>query len=198
MDRILLECEYFPCIAWFSRFMEGKEVWIEQEENFVRASLRNRCYIAGPHGRVCLSVPLEGGRNQKIKMKDMKVSYHDRWQHVHWQTILSNYGRSPYFQFFGMELEPFFQKKYHFLMDLNLASLDFLMRVTRCKKEINRTIHFHPYEEHDSRLLIRSNNFSELSTKITYHQVFEEHHGFLSNLSMLDFIFCENDLRVMQ
>jgi hypothetical protein len=197
METILLECEYFPCIAWYHDFLKAEQVLIEQYEYFVRASLRNRCYLQGPHGKVCLSVPIEGGRNQRIRMKDVRIASHDRWQHIHWQTILSNYGRSPYFLYFSDELKNLFSTEFSFLMDLNLASLDFINKVLRVKKNGTRSESFEPYEEDDKRLHIRSGNYDTMVHDIQYHQVFSEQHGFFPNLSMLDFIFCENDLSML-
>lgn len=197
MDRILLECEYFPCISWYRTFNSSANVCIEQEEHFVRASLRNRCYIAGTHGVLCLSVPIEGGRNQKIKMKDVRVSNHDRWQHVHWHSIFSSYGRSPYFQYFSDILEKFYQKKFTFLLDLNLASVACIQSMLRQSKSFALSSDFQPYTNQDLRLKIRSHNYQQFSTDINYHQVFSEQYGFIPNLSMLDFIFCEQQAALL-
>ena len=83
---VLLECENFPCIAWYKMFLRNENIQIEQHEYFVRKSFRNRTVIAGPNGLITLSIPLKGGRNQKNVMKDIEISYDENWQTVHWKT----------------------------------------------------------------------------------------------------------------
>lgn len=61
-NTILLSSEYFPSIAWYQKYLQDADVIIEQYEKFEKASLRNRCYISGPNGRLALSIPIEGGR----------------------------------------------------------------------------------------------------------------------------------------
>lgn len=189
-ETILLECEYMPCLFWFAQVFQYDTLCIEQFEYFEKATLRNRCYVAGPHGPVTLSIPVEGGRNHKCVMKDVRISYHERWQHIHWQTILSCYGRSPYFEFYQQEIESVYRTRYAFLMDFNLACLEKLWRILRIKKTYELSKTYEPVVLHDDfRSAVRASNYHLFQTK-SYHQVFADD-IFYPNLSILDLLFCE-------
>lgn len=189
-ETILLECEYMPCLHWFAQVLQYETLCIEQFEYFEKATLRNRCYLAGPQGPVMLSIPVEGGRNHKCLMKDVRISYHERWQHIHWQTILSCYGRSPYFEYYGEEIETLYDARHTYLLDFNLACLEKLWRLLRIKKTFTLS---KAYEtsllQVDFRSVVRASNYHLFATK-PYHQVFAGE-VFYPNLSILDLLFCE-------
>jgi hypothetical protein len=188
---VLLECENFPCIAWYQMFLKNENNQIEQHEYFVRTSFRNRTVIAGPNGLVTLSIPLKGGRNQKNCMKDIEVSNDENWQAVHWKTIESCYRRSPYFEYYAEEVKILFEKKHRFLMDYNLKCLQLVNQLLQVKKEFVLTEKYDktPLDNCiDARNIFEENRSFELPK---YMQVFQDRIGFKSNLSILDMLFCE-------
>ena len=192
LQTVLLECEYFPCISWYQEYLKHENTIIEQYENFQRASLRNRCYVAGPNGKLALSVPLDGGRNQRTLMKDIKISYREKWQLLHWKTLQACYNRSPYFEFFEDILAPVFKKEYIYLMDLNLDTVRLMNQCIAIKKEWLFTLEFnadYKGEVEDLRYKFKAVNTEE-ETAISYIQPFKEKNGFITGLSMLDLIFC--------
>ena len=198
LQSVLLECEYFPCIDWFTTFVQADQVLIEQYENFERASFRNRCYVAGPNGRLALSVPVEGGRNQRAVMKDLRISYHERWQHQHLKTLEACYGRAPYYDYVMEALYPIFEQSHIYLLDLNLLTVEVLQRLMKTKQtfqlssnyQIILPTHFTDYRhEFGIRTMHKTSAF-------TYLQPFSSRHGFIDGLSTLDLLFC-NGLRAI-
>jgi len=188
---VLLECENFPCIAWYQMFLNNENIQIEQHEYFVRKSFRNRTVIAGPNGLVTLSIPLKGGRNQKNIMQDIEISYDENWQTVHWKTIESCYRRSPYFEYYADEIKRLFEKKHHFLIDYNVQCLQTINQLLYVKKELVLTEKYQksPSDTYiDARNIFEENRIFELPK---YMQVFQDRIGFKSNLSILDMLFCE-------
>lgn len=189
-DTILLECEYMPCVYWFTLAAQHSHLSIDAYENFEKATLRNRCYVAGPHGPVMLSIPIEGGRNHKSRMKDVRISYHERWQHIHWQTLISCYGRAPYFEYYTDYLQPLYSRQPDFLLDFNISCLEVIWKLLSWQKSYALTES--PLEGKsplDLRREIRASNYSFYRTK-PYHQVFS-HESFYPNLSILDLLLCE-------
>lgn len=193
---VLLECENFPCIAWYKMFLRNENIQIEQHEYFVRKSFRNRAVIAGPNGLITLSIPLKGGRNQKNVMKDIEISYDENWQTVHWKTIESCYRRSPYFEYYAEDIKMLFEKKHHFLVDYNIQCLQLVNQLLQVKKELVLT---EKYEKMpldtwvDARNLFDENKDIQLPS---YIQVFQDRIGFKSNLSILDMLFCDGKMLV--
>ena len=193
---VLLECENFPCIAWYKMFLRNENIQIEQHEYFVRKSFRNRTVIAGPNGLITLSIPLKGGRNQKNVMKDIEISYDENWQTVHWKTIESCYRRSPYFEYYAEDIKMLFEKKHHFLVDYNIQCLQLVNQLLQVKKELVLT---EKYEKIPLVTWVDARNVFDENTDMqlpSYIQVFQDRIGFKSNLSILDMLFCDGRMLV--
>ncbi len=193
---VLLECENFPCIAWYKMFLRNENIQIEQHEYFVRKSFRNRTVIAGPNGLITLSIPLKGGRNQKNVMKDIEISYDENWQTVHWKTIESCYRRSPYFEYYAEDIKMLFEKKHHFLVDYNIQCLQLVNQLLQVKKELVLT---EKYEKIPIVTWVDARNVFDENTDMqlpSYIQVFQDRIGFKSNLSILDMLFCDGRMLV--
>ncbi len=186
----LLELEYFASAEWFKLFLTSEQVLIEQYEHLVRGTHRSRCVVAGPNGKIILSIPLQRGRNQRTIMKDVKIGYEEPWQQLHVKTLNSCYRRSPYFEFFEDEVIHFFEKKYSYLIELNIASLEWIQKILTTNKEYTLTTN---YEKHPENILDYRNEFDSNISKQTispYMQPFADRNGFVGNVSMLDMIFC--------
>ena len=193
---VLLECENFPCIAWYKMFLRNENIQIEQHEYFFRKSFRNRTVIAGPNGLITLSIPLKGGRNQKNVMKDIEISYDENWQTVHWKTIESCYRRSPYFEYYAEDIKMLFEKKHHFLVDYNIQCLQLVNQLLQVKKELVLT---EKYEKIPIDTWVDARNVFDENTDMqlpSYIQVFQDRIGFKSNLSILDMLFCDGRMLV--
>jgi len=193
---VLLECENFPCIAWYKMFLRNENIQIEQHEYFVRKSFRNRAVIAGPNGLVTLSIPLKGGRNQKNIMQDIEISYDENWQTVHWKTIESCYRRSPYFEYYAEDIKMLFEKKHHFLVDYNIQCIQLVNQLLQVKKELVLT---EKYEKMPLGTWVDARNVFDENKDIqlpSYIQVFQDRIGFKSNLSILDMLFCDGKMLV--
>ena len=194
MSSLLVELQYFMPVNLISALSKKSHVIFEQYENFQKMSFRNRCVVAGSNGAVHLSVPLEKGRGQRELMKEVRISQHEDWQKQHWRTIESCYSRSPFFEFYRDEVFELLQKRQVFLLDMNLAILQWLQKVLANRSVISLTASYekhHPASgRHDLRNRILPKNFQEQAFPFRYTQVFEDRIGFLPNLSILDLLFC--------
>jgi hypothetical protein len=193
---ILLSTAYFAPIRYFSKLASYSEVYIEQHENFIKQTYRNRAVISGANGPVPLIVPVEKGRGLKIKIKDLKIAYTEPWQRIHWRTIFSAYNSSPFFEYYADDIEPFFNKKYNFLFDLNLQITEKLLEVTDLHPEIKLTNDFEQAPENylnlREQISPKAHRDPDPHFEIQpYTQVFSERFGFLPDLSILDLLFNE-------
>lgn len=194
-NKVLLDCEYFACIDWYAVFLQSQEVDMELYEFFERKTYRNRCEIAGPNGKITLSVPLEHGRNQRAIMKDIKVCNNEKWQLLHWKTLCACYRRAPFFEYYEYELEAFFNKNFIYLIDVLQESHHLIMHLLKASKEYTYTIKYEKNIE-PSTADFRSQFSPQKPPQYytgRYMQIFEERNTFLPNLSILDMLFaCGN------
>jgi len=155
-------------------------------------SFRNRCLIAGANGIISLSVPLEHGRNQRVRMNEVQIAQEENWQGRHWKSIQSAYNRSPFFDYYRNELGALFQLRSGLLMDWNLECLKWVKEKLKWPAEIRLAENHEPRSGTDAvedlRNRVLPKNYTQFSP-LKYHQVFEEKTGFLPNLSILDLLF---------
>jgi len=187
--EILVSTAYFPPAEYFSLIRNSDRVFIEQEENYVKQTYRNRCRILTSNGILSLSVPVMKGNALKAQVKDIEIDYSKRWQQVHLRAMTSAYSRSPYFQFYSEHIMKIFLKSPRFLLDLNnellLKCLGFL-NIDKC---ILYTSFFQPDSglPQDYRYRISPKNDSGFTTR-AYIQVFGGNE-FVPGLSILDLVF---------
>ena len=188
-STVIMDCEFFPCWEWFNAFVNAEDVILEQSEFFRKMSYQNRAYISGPNGIICLSIPLQGGRNQKKILRDIKICNDEKWQTLHWKTLESCYRRSAFYEYFVDALRKYYEKKFTFLLEANLHSLELLLDLFQIKKDYNLSATYHENVEHDLRTKFLPKNRLESNQK-EYFQTFGDRNGFEPNLSMLDYLFC--------
>ncbi len=186
--QVVLPIAYFPPISWFKALLKGDAV-IEQHENYVKQTIRNRCQIATASGVQRLSVPVV----KAVKTTDVLIASHDNWQQKQWNAIATAYGESAFFDYYADDLKPFFttdcQKN---LFEHNVSIIqkllelldidDVTLRFTDSFIGENYTALLKPLaiSQQPSASLLRAN---------PYYQVFREKTGFLPDLSILDLLF---------
>ena len=193
ISNLIIENQYFGTINYINTLFQFSNIKIEQYESYQKMSFRNRCVVVGSNGPVHLSVPLENGRNHQQLMKDTRISYSSNWQVQHLRTIGSCYSRSPFFEFYRDEVWAILQKQNPFLLDLNLAILEWLKKILKFPGTISLTDSYlkeYPPEITDRRNAFLPKNFRHGPIPFRYTQVFEDRVGFIPNLSILDLLFC--------
>lgn len=195
-NALLLSTAYFAPVHFYARYLHHSEVYLEQFENFTKQTYRNRCLILGGNGPISLVIPVVKGRGPKILIKDLQISYDENWQRNHWQTIVSAYNSSPYFEYYQDELYPFFERKTKYLLDYNLQIHKQLCDFFEIENKIRLTEDFEKVPKNTCNLRdgispkLKHNPDTAFQPR-TYTQVFSEKYGFLSNLSILDLLFNE-------
>jgi len=192
----LLSTATFAPVQFYTKMLKAERVYIEQFENFIKQTYRNRYTILGGNGTIDLIVPLVKSRGAKTLIKDIEIAYDTDWQRTHWRTLFSAYNTSPYFEFYTDDLLPFFEKKYNFLFDFNLEINRVISDLIELESNVLLTEDFQQVPEETINFRERISpkektppdpNFNAAP----YTQVFSDKLGFTSNLSILDLLFNE-------
>ena len=187
----MLPSAYLAPIAYFQMLIDFETIWIEHFENFEKQTCRSRCEIYSPNGIQTLSIPLVK-RNHKQTMKEVKISYDYNWQHLHWRSLESAYRRSPFFEYYEDDFNPYYhQKKFEYLIDLNEEMQQLLMSLLKIKKKYIFTQEYKATltETVDFRRADLLSSKESNTTGRPYNQVFETRFGFIPNLSVIDLLF---------
>ena len=181
----LLPISYLGPVAYYSAILQSEEIFIETKEHFIKQSFRNRCTIMGANGSQTLTIPKERKSSDKTLISDISISNQDNWQKSHWQSIVSAYNSSPFFEYYKDELFPFYNTKHSTLFDFNLKLSKTILELMQVEKKLNFTSKF---QKECNGLDFRSSKFI-LKNQEEYQQVFCEKYSFIPNLSILDVLF---------
>lgn len=189
----LLSSAYFPPVQWMQKLHIYNKVYVERNDNFCKQTYRNRCVIATANGVQALTVPIERYEGAKCPMRDIRISDHGEWRHLHWNAIVSAYGESPFFDYYADDLRPFFERKWKYLFDFNMEIVDKLCELLDVRPNINLTDSYADAAllgADDLRDVIRPKHpaADPLFAPRPYYQVYASRHGFQSNMSVLDLL----------
>jgi hypothetical protein len=193
-NSVILPSVYAGPVQWYSKLLLYDEIFIDEQEHYRKQTWRNRMRIIAANGIQDLAVPVHAPNHTPLK--DVTINYSEDWQRQHWQSIRSAYGKSAFFEFYADYFSPFYEnKKYEKLAELNNEMLRTILKLLKIQKEIKYTAEFiASYENADDmrEFISPKNDFSKDKNfhPAKYIQAFEERHGFVANLSIIDLLCC--------
>ena len=243
--KALLSTTYFGPVQWYQKLYRHEAVEIEQWESFLKQTYRNRCLIATTQGIQALTVPVErreetgvrrqesgdrrqetGDRKQENTIRDVRISDHGNWRHLHWNALVSAYGESPFFEYYQDDIRPFFENRWDYLFDFNEAIREKMCELLDIQPNVSFSLEFKVYSSCVPSVASEQSSSVEMNTQVAekstinykqstinsitdfreainpnhpqpdpgfkpkpYYQVYQQKHGFLPNLSILDLLF---------
>ena len=189
--KTLVHPTYFPSISHYITMVQADEIEFEMDDNFQKQTNRNRMYIYSANGLQLLNIPVKHLSENHQKYKDIIIDDSYDWQKNHYKSLESAYKNSPFYEYFIDDILPIYQKKNKFLVDLNLETFEVVNECLGISLPYTKsTEYFHTVEnQKDFRKLV--NGKKDKTIIEPYTQVFEEKHGFIPNLSILDLLFNE-------
>ena len=182
---------YLAPISYYAQLVQSEMVSIDLDEPYRKQTLRNRCWIASPNGPLALTIPVVKFVPYHTPMRDIRISDHGNWRHLHWNALKSSYGRTPFFEFYEDDFAPFYERKWEFLADYNQALQELVLGELGVEsgewrvegEESNRTA--------EGLHLANPRNVSDLMINILppYYQLFSDRNGFMADLSIVDLLF---------
>ena len=186
----LLSTTYFGPVQWYQKLYRYPHVLIEACESFVKQTYRNRCLIATAQGVQALTVPVM--HQSSCAISDLRISDHGNWRHLHWQAITSAYGDSPFLEYYEDDLRPFFfEKRWETLLDYNAAIMSKMCDLIDIQPCVGKTGNYAKngdFIDFRNAICPKHPTPDEDYKPQCYYQVFQQRHGFLPNLSILDLL----------
>ena len=194
----LLATAYFPPLEYFHAIAVAGAAVIEQCENYLKQSYRNRCRIYSPNGDGLLSVPVLRASLHKTPIREVEIDHSEPWIQRHERAFEAAYNSSPFFEYYRDDIFAILERRHRYLFDLNLDLLRLLLDLSGIRADITLT---ESYEAAPAGLLdLRGrispknggpNLMAEHKKEKTYFQVFSAKSGFVPNLSIVDLLSAE-------
>jgi hypothetical protein len=188
---ILTDYQYFGPICFIELIYNQKQLCFDKDAPFTKMSFKNRMKILSAQGPLNLTIPILGGREQKTAIQDILIAYDAPWQAQHFKAIKTCYKRAPYFEYYEADIEKLYATKKEYLVDFLEDCHQFLQKSIKGKWELIDCNEYKNEEAVKEILSWQPNNYAQFPVKHKYQQVFESSKGFIPNLSILDWLFCE-------
>lgn len=192
MNKIVIEPHYLGCIAYYMAIV-GNDVRFEINQHYTKQTYKNRCNILTSQGARSLTVPVR--YTNRTLLKDVQIDHSQSWIREHWGAIYSSYGKAPYFEFLGDQIQLIYSRKHKFLIDLNMEMMTFCLKVLKSDIEKSFSENYEqPVKDafidvREQILPKRTSSFENDAERIVYPQAFGS--KFVANLSIIDLIMNE-------
>ena len=180
-------------VRCYAAMLQAGKVIVDPDER--RLPLRHshhRYLVEGPNGVQRLTIALEGRTNaMPVAMKDVRISEHGNWRHLHWGALYSAYGKSPYFDYIADDLQAIIAGNQTSLLEFNTQLQNLIIDLLDLPIEIET----HSIDAEtlstatDLRGKIAGKKPDTLPiADVPYYQVWATRHGFQPGLSILDLL----------
>jgi hypothetical protein len=209
------QAQYLPYLGFFHKLSQADVFVVMDNVEFLRRGLQHRNKIKTAKGEQWLTVPVL--HQQKQLINEVRINPDYPWARKHWGTICTNYSPAPYFDLYAEELKEILFRGWQSLNDLNVTLIAWVMqklnieipviylsdlpvRGTKTQRLIEacQAVNAHTYVSGSGgRNYMDLDQFAAANIEViwqeftspTYPQLFPEA-GFISNLSVLDVLFC--------
>jgi len=192
LSTVYLSTAYLAPVEYYMQMQAFPKIVIEKHCNYVKQTYRNRCVIATANGTQTLSIPVERPGTIKCCTKDIRISEHGNWRHLHWTAIQSAYHSTPFFEYYAGDFIGFYEQQYDFLFDFNESLRETVIKLLDIEPEIVYSTEYKTDflpNEIDYREAIHPKKPSVENVFKPYYQVFESKFGFQPKLSIIDLLF---------
>ena len=192
---LIIELHHLPCIQYFVYLKTFKKIIIDPKDHYIKQTYRNRCHINGANKVQSLIIPIKKNSTASRLTTNVEIDYGQKWLGKHLRAIQSAYGKSPFFEYYADELFDIYNQKPRSLLELNKAMLTKCLEILSFDIDLEFAIPKEGKPEnvyYDAKNEINPKNIIDRNSVYQpkeYFQVFGK--NFVSNLSVIDLIFCE-------
>jgi len=177
---------FFPPIPWYVAACQHEELYLDARQPYRKQQYSSRAYIKVANRVMPLTLPVER-RDRHHPIQEKRVVWAENWPHQHWQSLVSAYANSPYFEFYREELAQIYQERFLYLHEWLSATTHWGLKAVEWEGEVKWATGAQEAQadyrrDFDPTRRVQPAWFAPIS----YPQVFE---GFDEGLSILDLVF---------
>lgn len=182
--RMLGGTDYYAAIQAYGRVIIDNSMRFNKRMKEV-----HRCSIIGANEPERITVPIEKPVSMTAALwSDIMISPHNAWWNSAWTALRSAYGRTPFFEFYADDFEPFFRSSAagtsitRFNSGLDTLIRNLLGCTTPVSYAVTPDLLSPVVDDYRSRPL-------DFVSEVPYYQVRDSRFGFVGNLSVVDLLF---------
>lgn len=213
----VLQPSYLPWLGFFEQMASVDTFVFYDDAQYTKNDWRNRNRLKSKNGFEWLTIPVNSSTS--LQIREIKIDSKQNWQTKHKKTIAQLYSKAPFFEEVSMAFDPLWNKKYEFLLDAIIDSIDITIKYLnivvktafsseigvagdRNEKLVNicKALGANKYysglsaqDYLNTELFAR--NHIEVAFQRYQHPIYPQQHGdFVSHLSIMDMLFnCGKD-----
>lgn len=179
---------YLAPVPFYAQLFAAGTLIVDDTSPFVKQTFRNRTIITAENGAQTLTIPVVHNGNQA--MRDVRISEHGNWRHLHWNAMVSAYRKSPFFDYYADDFAHFYEERDGFLMDFNMRLHNVVCELLGIdKKVVFITEGMDCSTMCDMRNIAEPKALAAIGSLQPYYQVFAMRNGFIPNASIADLLF---------
>jgi hypothetical protein len=151
----ILQSNYIPWKGYFDLINAVDEFVLYDSAQYTHGDWRNRNRIKTPNGLQWLTIPVNAPFERSLPICEVQVlNERFRWQEKHWKSLVTNYSKAPYFNFYREIFEQLYiAKEYHFLSEVNETFIRAIAGILGIKTKISLWREFEYAGDRSERLL---------------------------------------------
>jgi hypothetical protein len=116
--------QYLPWIGYFHKMLKADVFCYLDNVQFKKNEWQNRNRIKTARGWQWLTVPVTYRFPQRIN--EVKINHAVDWRKKHWQALISNYSKAPFFKEHAIFFEQAYTRDWEFISQLNIFLIEYI------------------------------------------------------------------------
>jgi hypothetical protein len=127
---------FMPWLGYFYKMAHADVFVLLDDVLHSKQSYTNRTNIKTSNGIKRLSIPLS---KKEILIKDIPIATDGKWNKKHIKLIHDSYSKASFFQKYYPELKQLFLTEWDFLVDFNIATIQFIRKAFQIHTKLVRS-----------------------------------------------------------
>jgi hypothetical protein len=130
MKVVILQPSYIPWRGYFHQVAWADLFVFYDDVKYDKNGWRNRNRVKTRAGTQWMTIPVltRGVESNQTPINQVQVDWSKDWNRVHWNTLLANYARAPFFDAYAPQLKEIYQQHPELLADFTIDLTIWLAR----------------------------------------------------------------------